>query len=252
MADKQLNDSIEIPIKSKTSSRSSRKNETTQITLGRAFSTEKNYTNIQSQPPHTTKQSQLSQIYESNSSYYKASSSNSPIEITMQRQVENLEEPIFKNGIPVANPRAKKRAKSYETWLDHRPIGFTKLDAVMQPRMRRKISVARIELNDAKKSSRYLLRHQQQDNDGEIITNLIKGDIMKSATGGANCIFTEIETLKIKSNDKPKPLKNIETSENLIENGIRTKKRCSMGIEGHDYNGNSKYDLNRNYTFPKV
>ncbi len=44
----------------------------------------------------------------------------------------------------------------------------------MQPKMQRKKSVSKLELNDAKKSSKYVLTHQQQDEDGEVITNLIK------------------------------------------------------------------------------
>lgn len=44
----------------------------------------------------------------------------------------------------------------------------------MQPKMNRKKSVSKLELKDAKQSSRYLLTHQQQDDNGEIKTNLIK------------------------------------------------------------------------------
>ena len=39
--------------------------------------------------------------------------------------------------------------------------------------MHRKKSVSKIELADAKKSSKYVLTHQQQDTDGELVTNLI-------------------------------------------------------------------------------
>ena len=44
----------------------------------------------------------------------------------------------------------------------------------MQPKMSRKKSVSKVELCDAKKSSKYVLTHQQQDSDGEVVTNLIK------------------------------------------------------------------------------
>ncbi len=40
--------------------------------------------------------------------------------------------------------------------------------------MKFKKSVAKLELEDAKNSSKYLLTHQQQDDQGEIVTNLIK------------------------------------------------------------------------------
>ena len=44
----------------------------------------------------------------------------------------------------------------------------------MQPKLNRKKSVSKIELTDTKKSSRYALTHQQQDEEGEVITNIIK------------------------------------------------------------------------------
>jgi hypothetical protein len=53
-----------------------------------------------------------------------------------------------------------------------------------------KKSVSKLELADAKKSSKYVLTHQQQDDEGEMITSLIKGDIMRSPAGGASVIFT--------------------------------------------------------------
>lgn len=43
--------------------------------------------------------------------------------------------------------------------------------------MQRKKSVSKLEINDTKKSSKYVLTHQQQDDDGEIVTNLIKVNI---------------------------------------------------------------------------
>ena len=52
-------------------------------------------------------------------------------------------------------------------------ILFSK-DTVLQPKINRKRSVNILQFKDTKKSSKYLLTHQQQDEDGEIKTNLIK------------------------------------------------------------------------------
>ena len=82
--------------------------------------------------------------------------------------------PTPRDGIPIGNRRAQRRSKSADIWLDHKPPNCTKVDTVFQPKMSRKISVSKLELADAKKSSKYVLTTQQQDNDGEIITNLIK------------------------------------------------------------------------------
>ncbi len=77
-------------------------------------------------------------------------------------------------GMPVANKRAGRRSKSAEMWLDHRPPTTAKIDTVLQPKMQRKKSVSKVELTDAKKSTKYVLTHQSQDEHGEIRTNLIK------------------------------------------------------------------------------
>jgi hypothetical protein len=47
-------------------------------------------------------------------------------------------------------------------------------DTILQPKINRKKSVAKLEFKDTQRSSKYLLTHQQQDEYGEIKTNLIK------------------------------------------------------------------------------
>lgn len=91
--------------------------------------------------------------------------------------------------------------------------------------MDRKKSVSKLELKDTKNSSKYLLTHQQLEDNGEIKTNLIKGDILKSPSGGANVIFTEIETLKITVHEQPKPIKrpldeNVRIDQDLVEKRV--------------------------------
>ena len=122
--------------------------------------------------------------------------------------------PFRDQGTIVANKR-NRRSKSAEMWLDHKPPNSAKIDTVMQPKMQRKKSVSKVELNDAKKSSKYLLTHQQQDSDGEVVTNLIKGDILKSPSGGANVIFTDVETLHVRAHETPKILARKRISEEL-------------------------------------
>jgi kinesin family protein 23 len=125
----------------------------------------------------------------------------SPISNSSESYVQ--EQVRLRNGVPVANKR-NRRSRSAEVWLDHKPPNAAKIETVLQPKMRRKKSVSKLELNDAKKSSKYVLTHQQQDENGEVVTNLIKGNILKSPTGGANVIFTDVETLKVKTQDLAK------------------------------------------------
>lgn len=145
--------------------------------------------------------------------------------------------PFRDHGVIVGNKR-NRRSKSAEMWLDHKPPNSAKIDTVMQPKMQRKKSVSKVELSDAKKSSRYLLTHQQQDSDGEVVTNLIKGDILKSPSGGANVIFTDVETLHVRAHETPKILARKRISEELndaIDDPQVIQERCSIAIEGHNY-----------------
>lgn len=138
-----------------------------------------------------------------------------------------------KEGVPVANRRAGRRSKSAEMWLDHKPPTVAKTDTVLQPKMHRKKSVSRLELHDAKKSSKYVLTHQQQDENGEIRTNLIKGDIIRSPSGGANIIFTDIETLETRQQEIGRPTKRPYDCDNPVEDRNLIEERCSIAIEGH-------------------
>lgn len=42
---------------------------------------------------------------------------------------------------------------------------------------------------------KYVLKHQEQDSGGEVRTELYKGDILFTRTGGASVKFTDIEKL---------------------------------------------------------
>jgi len=140
----------------------------------------------------------------------------------------------YKEGVPVANKRNQRRSKSAEMWLDHKPPNTAKLDTVMQPKMSRKKSVSKVELCDAKKSSKYVLTHQQQDcESGEVITNLIKGDILKSPSGGANVIFTDIETLNVRMQEVEKHSRKRISDCEVLDDQAAIQERCSIAIEGH-------------------
>jgi hypothetical protein len=138
-----------------------------------------------------------------------------------------------REGVPIANKRQQRRSRSAETWLDHKPQVTAKIDTVLQPKMSRKKSVSKLELSDAKKSSKYVLTHQQQDDEGEVITSLIKGDVFQSPSGGANIIFTDVETLSVRPQEIPKSSKKRISDDLLIADRDAIQERCAMAIEGH-------------------
>lgn len=141
----------------------------------------------------------------------------------------------LKEGVPVANKRNQsRRSKSADLWLDHKPTNTAKIDTVLQPKFGRKKSVSKLELNECKKSTRYALTHQQQDGNGEVVTNLIKGDLLRSPSGGANCIFTDIETLNVRAQETggKSSRKRISVEDVGIDEAI-VQERCAISIEGH-------------------
>lgn len=99
-------------------------------------------------------------------------------------------------NIPVRSNAYRKRSFS-ENWLDHRPAGSVDSGTVLQPLIKRKKkTVAAPKSRDLGTAARYCLTHQQQDNDGEIETQLYKGNVFRTAGGGASVQFTAVETLK--------------------------------------------------------
>ena len=47
-----------------------------------------------------------------------------------------------------------------------------------------------------------MLKHQEQDSDGDVQTELYKGEIMPTRTGGASVKFTDIEKLQHSSPER--------------------------------------------------
>ncbi|XP_064471732.1 kinesin-like protein KIF23 isoform X2 [Ornithodoros turicata] len=101
-------------------------------------------------------------------------------------------------GIPVCNPRHRRsKSSGGELWVDHRPPGNVELGTVMQPVMKKRKSVGKLDVKDVtKRASKYVLTHQEQDASGDIETQLYKGDVIPSIGGGAQVIFNDVETVR--------------------------------------------------------
>lgn len=215
----QNSDGLHTPITS--TFRSSRITTTTQ-SIGRTVALT---SNVNAAPPPLPPQTPSS-----SSSYRYNSVTNSGVRLQtprhhVQQMTQQFQQSASKEGAIIGNRRAARRSKSAEMWLDHKPATSAKLDTVMQPKMDRKKSVSKLELSDTKKSTKYLLTHQQQDQDGEIVTNLIKGNILKSPSGGANVVFTDIETLLVKAQEPAKPIRKRASEDNEIEDKLTIEDR---------------------------
>ncbi|XP_061531951.1 kinesin-like protein KIF23 isoform X2 [Phycodurus eques] len=97
---------------------------------------------------------------------------------------------------PVRPLHRRSRSAGGEKWVDHKPSSSLDLGTVLQPIVPNAIKVSTPNEKVLSKCDRYVLTHQEVASDGEIQTQLIKGDVMKTRGGGQAVQFTDIETLK--------------------------------------------------------
>ncbi|XP_054160188.1 kinesin-like protein KIF23 [Oppia nitens] len=99
---------------------------------------------------------------------------------------------------PVVNPRHRRSLSTgNEKWIDHRPPGTIELGTVLQPHIKNRKSVSKLKSSDIlRDASKYALTHHEANCDGEVETQVFKGEVIPSSTGGAQVIFNDIETLK--------------------------------------------------------
>lgn len=135
-------------------------------------------------------------------------------------------------SVAVSNPRHRRSTSTGAVWIEHKPVGNLDLNTVLQPAMKKKKSVSKLEVNDVTNSnvSKYVLQHQEQDSRGELETQLFKGDVIPSAGGGAQIIFNDVETLRQVS---PPPTYNLRkrSGDNLPLRDIED--RCTVSVECH-------------------
>lgn len=137
-------------------------------------------------------------------------------------------------GIVVANPRHRRSTSTgTDRWIEHKPIGHLELNTCLQPAMKKKKSVSKLEVRDVIKPdvSKYVLQHQVQDSEGEMETQLYKADVIPSAGGGAQVIFNDVETLRQKSPPSSYNLRKRSSGDNLPLREIEA--RCTVSVECH-------------------
>ncbi|NXS26368.1 KIF23 protein, partial [Pomatostomus ruficeps] len=100
---------------------------------------------------------------------------------------------------PAARLRPRRSRSAGERWVDHRPPDHVPPATLLQPRVPRAITVGGPSEKALAKCDRYLLTHQELASDGELQTQLIKGDVYKTRGGGQAVQFTDIETLRQES-----------------------------------------------------
>lgn len=105
---------------------------------------------------------------------------------------------MYRRNIHRTLPYRRSRSAG-EVWLEHNTVKPVALGTVFQPAMKKGKSVTKLDkVKDVTnlKLNRYCLIAQEVQGGGEIETNLYKGDILPTCSGGAQIIFNEVEQLK--------------------------------------------------------
>jgi len=138
-----------------------------------------------------------------------------------------------RRSIAVSNPR-HRRSKSTDAdrWLDHRPVigGPVPSNTVLQPVLKSRRSVSKLETADLETPSKYMLTTATQGYEGEVETRLYKGDVIPTVGGGKQVVFNDVEILTQES-----PTRNADRKRSYEEyRGIhdRIASLENRGMEG--------------------
>ncbi|KAG8201735.1 hypothetical protein JTE90_012795 [Oedothorax gibbosus] len=146
---------------------------------------------------------------------------------------ENKAPSSSQRSLAIANLRHRRsQSSSGDVWVEHKPIGNLDLNTVLQPKMKKKKSVTQLNVKDVtnRDSSKYLLQHQEQDSQGEVVTEMYKADIIPSAGGGAQVVFNDVETLQQTS---PTGGYNLRKRSNECVPLREIEERCATSIACH-------------------
>merc|ERR1719228_3084504 len=113
-----------------------------------------------------------------------------------------------KRSIAVSNSRHRRsRSTDAERWLDHRPVigGPVHSNTVLQPVLRSRRSVTKLDTADLNTPSKYMLTTATQDREGEVETRLYKGDVIPTVGGGKQVVFNDVEVLTQESPTRMDP-----------------------------------------------
>ncbi|GIY46116.1 kinesin-like protein KIF23 [Caerostris extrusa] len=148
---------------------------------------------------------------------------------------ENKPPNSSQRSVAIANLRHRRsQSSSGGVWIEHKPIGNLELNTVLQPTMKKKKSVTKLNVKDVTSNdvSKYVLQHQEQDSQGEVETQLYKGDVIPSAGGGAQVVFNDVEKLRQAS---PPTTYNLRKRSGDSVPLREVEDRCTVSVECHGY-----------------
>uniref|UniRef100_A0A4W3ICR1 Kinesin-like protein n=1 Tax=Callorhinchus milii TaxID=7868 RepID=A0A4W3ICR1_CALMI len=141
------------------------------------------------------------------------------------------------NTPPVLLRHRRSNSAGGERWVDHKPFGSVETDTVLQPIVPNSIPMPVPSEKALSKGDKYILTHQELASDGEIETQLIKGEVFRTRGGGQSVQFTNIERLTQESptgtsrkrrSSQSAPPQQVETTESEWTD---VETRCSVAVE---------------------
>uniref|UniRef100_A0A4W3IIK2 Kinesin-like protein n=2 Tax=Callorhinchus milii TaxID=7868 RepID=A0A4W3IIK2_CALMI len=151
--------------------------------------------------------------------------------------VRSVSPPPVPNTPPVLLRHRRSNSAGGERWVDHKPFGSVETDTVLQPIVPNSIPMPVPSEKALSKGDKYILTHQELASDGEIETQLIKGEVFRTRGGGQSVQFTNIERLTQESptgtsrkrrSSQSAPPQQVETTESEWTD---VETRCSVAVE---------------------
>ena len=141
---------------------------------------------------------------------------------------------------PVA-PKHRRSCTTNHGWLAHYPNTTVQPETILQPNIRPNRVVNVPSPKDVATANKYLLTHQSEDTDGELKTQLVKGEVFHTRTGGQQVQFVDIETLQqsnpMKNKKKASPERKRKSTTTVDElssdeqsSWTDVETRCAYGI----------------------
>ncbi|XP_053274923.1 kinesin-like protein KIF23 isoform X1 [Pleuronectes platessa] len=141
-----------------------------------------------------------------------------------------------RTALPVHPMHRRSHSAGGEKWVDHKPSSNLELDTFMQPIIPNAIKVSTPSEKALSKCQKYVLRHQELASDGEIETQLIKGNVFKTRGGGQAVQFTDIETLSQEFSTAPSRKRRSGSGEGRVQReNIENVPPVSSTSSSHGY-----------------
>ena len=162
------------------------------------------------------------------------SSSDSGTYSSPAKNLKKINVAVNEQKVPYVNQN-RQRSNSAQSWIAHRPDSTVSTSTIFQPKIRPSRVVNVPSPKDISKSSNYLLTHQTETLDGAVTTQLVKGEVYATSTGGQQVQFVDIETLakhnplvqQQQQQQRPKPAARKRRSD---EEWTDVETRCAYGI----------------------